>query len=342
MSDLVVLANEVRALRRRLERLETQEQGSGGGVTDHGALTGLGDDDHTIYLLASGARAANRLAVGTGAIAAGTYYADLLAATGASRDILRAGLSGGSSGLTVQYNGAAMLYTLADGNVGINAAPQATGAADYLINTSKTFTDATAGAVRRAISGSAAWNAAGSITQYVQALFFQAQTVGGATGSNAGYMKAAQIELTHRSNGTLTTAYGLDVEAGTYNGGSDSTGTISTLYGIYIGGYKTASSTISNNYGLYVAALPGTNAWSIYTGATPSYFGGRVDIRQASATAAIAAMTLTQDDLSEEFIEFDGTVAAGNPIDTAAVGTYYGKVRVSVNGTFKYLPLYNS
>lgn len=29
----------------------------GGGVTDHGALTGLGDDDHTQYLLVSGARA---------------------------------------------------------------------------------------------------------------------------------------------------------------------------------------------------------------------------------------------------------------------------------------------
>jgi hypothetical protein len=31
--------------------------GGGGGVTDHGALTGLADDDHTQYVLASGARA---------------------------------------------------------------------------------------------------------------------------------------------------------------------------------------------------------------------------------------------------------------------------------------------
>lgn len=30
--------------------------GGGGGVTDHGALTGLGDDDHTQYLLADGSR----------------------------------------------------------------------------------------------------------------------------------------------------------------------------------------------------------------------------------------------------------------------------------------------
>ena len=30
---------------------------SGGGVTDHGALTGLGDDDHTQYHLTDGTRA---------------------------------------------------------------------------------------------------------------------------------------------------------------------------------------------------------------------------------------------------------------------------------------------
>lgn len=64
-------------------------------------------------------------------------------------------------------------------------------------------------------------------------------------------------------------------------------------------------------------------------------------IYQSGSAAAIPALLLTQDDVSEEFVEFSGTVAAGNPIDTAALGTYYGKVRVSVNGTFKYIGLYN-
>lgn len=42
---------------------------AGGGATDHGALTGLGDDDHTQYLLASGARAmSGGLNMGTNAI----------------------------------------------------------------------------------------------------------------------------------------------------------------------------------------------------------------------------------------------------------------------------------
>ena len=48
-------------------------------------------------------------------------------------------------------------------------------------------------------------------------------------------------------------------------------------------------------------------------------------------------------DLSEEFIEFITTVGAGNPIDTAAVGAYYGRARVSVAGVagFKYVALYD-
>ena len=36
--------------------VDTTSSGGGGGVTDHGALTGLGDDDHTQYLLADGTR----------------------------------------------------------------------------------------------------------------------------------------------------------------------------------------------------------------------------------------------------------------------------------------------
>lgn len=68
----------------------------------------------------------------------------------------------------------------------------------------------------------------------------------------------------------------------------------------------------------------------------------QLGVDQASTTAAIPVLILDQADLSEEFIEFVATVGAGNPIDTAAIGTYYGKARVSVNGTFKYVALYNS
>ena len=69
----------------------------------------------------------------------------------------------------------------------------------------------------------------------------------------------------------------------------------------------------------------------------------KLHIDQASTTAAIPVLTLDQADLSEEFIRFVSTVGAGNPIDTAAIGTYYGKVRVYVEGVgAKFIALYNS
>ena len=70
--------------------------------------------------------------------------------------------------------------------------------------------------------------------------------------------------------------------------------------------------------------------------------GGSVKVNQSSTTLTDAALKINQSDLSEEFIDFQSTVGAGNAIDTAALGSYYGKVRVAVNGTFKYMPLYNS
>lgn len=67
----------------------------------------------------------------------------------------------------------------------------------------------------------------------------------------------------------------------------------------------------------------------------------RLEVNQIYSSAALPTLTLSQADLSEELIRFNGTVAATNPISTAAAGTYYGKVRVSVNGTAKWIHLFN-
>ncbi|MFH0856810.1 MAG: hypothetical protein V1860_02840 [bacterium] len=50
--------------------------GGGGGVTDHGALTGLSDDDHAQYLLASGGRSVTGNFTVNGYVNASTYYGD--------------------------------------------------------------------------------------------------------------------------------------------------------------------------------------------------------------------------------------------------------------------------
>lgn len=98
-----------------------------------------------------------------------------------------------------------------------------------------------------------------------------------------------------------------------------------------------------------------TTALNVIGGDLVSVSGGRFAVGaavangiahfdQASTTGAIPPLLLDQADVSEEFIEFVGTSAANNTntISTTAVGTYAGKLRVNVNGTYYWLPYYNS
>ena len=62
--------------------------GGGGGASDHGDLTGLGDDDHTQYLLADGTRAAASLTVNGNISVTGTVDGRDIAADGAFLDTL--------------------------------------------------------------------------------------------------------------------------------------------------------------------------------------------------------------------------------------------------------------
>lgn len=68
-----------------LSRLDDLEDGAtgGGGVSDHGALTGLGDDDHTQYLRTDGTRAL------TGNQSAGGHKITSLAASTTNGDAVR-------------------------------------------------------------------------------------------------------------------------------------------------------------------------------------------------------------------------------------------------------------
>lgn len=69
----------------------------------------------------------------------------------------------------------------------------------------------------------------------------------------------------------------------------------------------------------------------------------KLDIDQESTTATIPVLQLDQADLSEEFINFVSTIGTGNPIIASSTATTFShKVRVAVNGTFKWLYLYNA
>lgn len=96
-------------------------------------------------------------------------------------------------------------------------------------------------------------------------------------------------------------------------------------YGIYQNG-------IARHYLQGTIAIGGTDSTA-----------AQVYIDQSSATGAIPVLYLDQADLSEEIFAVATTVGAGNPIDTAAIGTYYGKMRINVIGVgYKYIALYNS
>lgn len=120
---------------------------------------------------------------------------------------------------------------------------------------------------------------------------------------------------------------------------------LSALSGV-VGGSEVYLQAINAGNAAFNATLSLRNTGTITANIHPTggFFvvGGPSFFNQDSTTGAIPTLMLYQADLSEEFIQFNGTVAAGNPIDTAALGTYYGKVRVSVNGTFKMIGLYNS
>jgi hypothetical protein len=76
---------------------------------------------------------------------------------------------------------------------------------------------------------------------------------------------------------------------------------------------------------------------------TSSPTSALVTINQASTSAAIACLTLDQDDTDQEFIRFDGTSASDQTksltTDTS-VGDLTGHIRVNINGTDFWIPYY--
>ncbi len=68
-----------------------------------------------------------------------------------------------------------------------------------------------------------------------------------------------------------------------------------------------------------------------------------VEINQSNSTAAIACLSLDQDDTDQEFIYFEGTTAADQSssltTDTS-VGDLTGHIRVNINGTDFWVPYY--
>jgi len=68
---------------------------------------------------------------------------------------------------------------------------------------------------------------------------------------------------------------------------------------------------------------------------------GQLHIDQDSASGAQPVLYLDQADVSEEFIRFQATAGDSNAVSTKIVGSHYGRVRVNVNGTDMWMPVFN-
>ena len=165
-------------------------------------------------------------------------------------------------------------------------------------------------------------------------------------------------DLTSKSGLPDTRIYGLrfnnDVTAGFQAFGDNTAGKQANLSLLAASRdlTKTASLLLSTTYG--GSSSVGINADSVSmsagsygvsvsgSGSPPIQMTGAARISQASASGARPVIELSQSDLSEEFINFVATIAAGNPIQTTSSlpASPSHKVRVAVNGTFRYLYLY--
>lgn len=148
----------------------------------------------------------------------------------------------------------------------------------------------------------------------------------GSDASGLGSSQVAMFSSVATSMGISVRRNDVDVEAFLYAGSIGLVGTVSNH------GFRIRTNNTD--------AIAVDTSQNVSLGSASAH--GKLDITQPSTTATIPVLELEQSDLSEEFINFVATVGAGNPIQTGGLGAYYGKVRVAVNGTFKYMALYNS
>lgn len=111
------------------------------------------------------------------------------------------------------------------------------------------------------------------------------------------------------------------------------TAVIQTAYALF---------SIYDSNTLHAIRLFAPNGVGINTAANNTTPNAALNVIQSDAAATKPVLRLEQLNAAEEFIEFrSASLGVGNPVDTQPAGAYYGRARVSVNGTYKYVHLYN-
>jgi hypothetical protein len=130
-----------------------------------------------------------------------------------------------------------------------------------------------------------------------------------------------------------------DTQALSVNGGTAALPAYSFTADNDVGMYRAGTNILAfATAGAEAARITATNR----LGVNINNPAAQTDVRQTSATGAVPTLYLNQADLSEEFIQFQTTIGAGNPISTAtalpAAPTH--RIRVSVNGTLRFIYAY--
>jgi hypothetical protein len=162
------------------------------------------------------------------------------------------------------------------------------------------------------------------------------------------------VRVAGDATGNVNTALGLRCGAPTYAGNM----TIDLSQGIQIANY--GQSECTESVALDIAAQSGsTTNWSIrVAGVAPSYHAPAMKIgaaeapgttilhvNQSSSSGARPVMMLDQEDIDDTFIDFIGTSAADGTrsisSDTTENSAKFGAVRVEINGTTKWIRIYD-
>lgn len=350
------LIEKVNRLEKRLNVLDAQEVAGSGGVTDHGALTGLADNDHPQYglLAAANTWTQNQSVASTQTTGNALNVTRNLTSTSTDSpvvNIVQDHASDDQDAVRVQQDGTGDIVELLDGATVVLRVLDG-----GRLDIAQIIRALTSSGLRLEDDG-------GNLGIFIEDggnvgidttdpnYDFQLGTGTITPGGFGGASAQARMLVTDTTSGKYTQ---LAIQGPTNGGGAvefyDGSGNAVADFGMNTNGadmafvnrmtsgifqiYTHDGSSLARRLVIGATGLAGINL------TTPL---GQLHVDQPSTTAAVPVLILDQADLSEEFIEFTSTVGAGNPIDTAAIGAYYGKIRVNVTGVgYKYIALYDS
>jgi len=311
-----------------------------GSNTDHGGLLGLGDDDHTQYVLCAGTRGLS----GDWDVGSYSITADGFKFSGT--EVLTSGGAGYSDYYAATQHrfmtGSARFY----GNIGIGVSPS------YPLQMRVDKTDAGTFAFYQDFNVTLTTSGTHyNIIHYVAAHNVVIPAGETESGYLVGY--ATQMHINDSGfEGTLADQRAIWARTGIYSAGASGERTITNAYGVYIEGLSSAG-TITNHWGVYQTGTGtknyfagdvgiGTSALDVYgshtltiAGSSPTFcivdnsIQAFVTISQESNAACIARdggdslIVGYRDDSTAAFVEQWRTNSAGHIVMSNARRTYY-------------------